>query len=102
MDVPRGGRGGRPDVTQVTLTWSAAQQTTVGGCVQAPGLQFYTGNFLTEKTVGKGGVKYFKHAGELRLYHSHQSIDDGQAVLDVTRLQYGAWARNLTSEHNHA
>ena len=28
-----------------------------------PGLQFYSGNFLDGKQVGKGGVKYGKHAG---------------------------------------
>ena len=28
-----------------------------------PGIQFYTGNFLNEKEVGKGGVKYKKRQG---------------------------------------
>ncbi|GIL50020.1 hypothetical protein Vafri_6358 [Volvox africanus] len=29
----------------------------------APGVQFYSGNFLDGTSVGKGGVKYGKHAG---------------------------------------
>mmetsp|Transcript_26051 Transcript_26051/g.56870 ORF Transcript_26051/g.56870 Transcript_26051/m.56870 type:complete len:407 (-) Transcript_26051:662-1882(-) len=29
----------------------------------APGVQFYSGNFLDGSAVGKGGVKYQKHAG---------------------------------------
>lgn len=29
----------------------------------APGLQFYSGNFLDGTIVGKGGIKYAKHAG---------------------------------------
>mmetsp|Transcript_23343 Transcript_23343/g.59744 ORF Transcript_23343/g.59744 Transcript_23343/m.59744 type:complete len:386 (-) Transcript_23343:414-1571(-) len=29
----------------------------------APGMQFYTGNFLDTSVRGKGGVTYFKHAG---------------------------------------
>jgi len=28
-----------------------------------PGVQLYTGNYLTESDVGKGGVRYRKHAG---------------------------------------
>jgi aldose 1-epimerase len=29
----------------------------------AAGIQFYTGNFLDKTVNGKGGIKYFKHAG---------------------------------------
>ena len=29
----------------------------------APGLQFYSGNFLDGSTVGKGGAAYGTHAG---------------------------------------
>lgn len=32
-------------------------------CTTEPGLQFYTGNFLDGSIVGKGGVKYGRHAG---------------------------------------
>ena len=28
-----------------------------------PGIQFYSGNFLDGRNIGRGGRKYFKHAG---------------------------------------
>jgi galactose mutarotase-like enzyme len=43
----------------------------------APGLQFYSGNFLDGTTVGKGGVAYPKYGGvalESQVHHDNVAV----------------------------
>jgi aldose 1-epimerase len=65
-----------------------------------PGVQFYTGNFLNGKTVGKGGHAYHKHAGFcLETQHFPDSVNQpafpsvilrpGQVYTHTTALRFG-------------
>lgn len=59
----------RPDGTASSSPRLAATVTdpktgrTLDVLTTAPGMQFYTGNFLNGKGKGKGGAKYGKHGG---------------------------------------
>jgi aldose 1-epimerase len=51
-----------------------------------PGVQFYTGNYLTDALVGKGGRRYFKHAGFcLETQHYPDSPNQGDFPSTVLR-----------------
>lgn len=50
----------------------------------APGLQFYSGNFLDGSIVGKGGVAYQRHAGlclETQVGVAHRCRSSRSAAL---------------------
>lgn len=60
-----------------------------------PGVQFYSGNFLDGKQVGKGGVKYAKHAGFcLETQHFPDSVN--QPTFPSTILKPGETYRSTT------
>jgi aldose 1-epimerase len=65
-----------------------------------PGVQFYTGNFLNGKTIGKGGRAYHKHAGFcLETQHFPDSVNQsafpsvilrpGQIYSHTTAFRFG-------------
>jgi aldose 1-epimerase len=53
-----------------------------------PGVQLYTGNFLDGKMIGKGGVKYDKHAG-FCLETQHYPDSPNHPAFPTTRLGPG-------------
>jgi aldose 1-epimerase len=60
-----------------------------------PGIQFYTGNFLDGTQVGRGGVKYAKHAGFcLETQHFPDSVN--QPTFPSTILKPGDTFRSST------
>jgi len=63
-----------------------------------PGVQFYTGNFLNGKTVGKGGRPYHKHAGFcLETQHYPDSVN--QPAFPSVILRPGQTYDQKTAYH---
>jgi galactose mutarotase-like enzyme len=63
----------------------------------APGLQFYSGNFLDGTTIGKGGVAYPKYGGvalESQVRHDHEcntcQVVQTCSALDM-ELRVSSW-----------
>lgn len=50
----------RPDFA---LAWSEESGITLAAATDCPGVQLYTGNFLGNTPLGKGGARYPKHGG---------------------------------------
>lgn len=48
---------------RAAYAWDPASGRSLEVTTTQPGIQFYTGNYLSDKEVGKGGVPYKKHAG---------------------------------------
>lgn len=60
-----------------------------------PGVQFYSGNFLDGTLVGKGGARYYKHAG-LCLETQHFPDSPNQPQFPSTMLRPGQTYRSRT------
>lgn len=48
---------------RAAYAWDPASGRSLEVTTTQPGIQFYTGNYLSGKEVGKGGIPYTKHAG---------------------------------------
>ncbi len=80
---------------RAAYAWDPASGRALGVVTSEPGVQFYTGNFLDGSQVGKGGVRYQKHAGFcLETQHFPDSIN--QPSFPSTVLRPGDTYRQST------
>ena len=54
---------GSKDIRSAAIAWDPASGRALEVLTTQPGIQFYTGNYLSEHRTGKGGTSYQRHSG---------------------------------------